>query len=401
MTSLSLCMIVRDEADLLPDFLERVRGLWDELCVVDTGSKDGSANLLRAAGARVLHHPWRDDFAMARNVGLDAATGDWILCLDADEMVDGAFVTSMRTLVERADVGAVTVPMRNRLPDGHVREAALLRAWRRDPSIRYRYAIHEEVASTVRAFLGREGLRLAAAAGSIDHLGYEPARAAKKQKKERDVRLLRACLALDPSDLYSWFKLLEAARFWDDQALLQESARAVWPILEAHPALLFKAPFAGELLVLAADGLSATTDQQDRRRLLETWRDRIPPSAALCLRLGELREACGDAGGARACFVACLGLGDQTSHRQLASVRPRMGLARLALAAGEFAEAWQQTQLALTETPRDPEAVFAAASICRTVGGPAGLHEFARAYREKYGPHPSLQQAMAELGPVN
>ena len=64
---LSLCMIVKDEADMLPGFLERVRGLWDELVVVDTGSTDHSVALLEAAGARVLHQPWRHDFALARN----------------------------------------------------------------------------------------------------------------------------------------------------------------------------------------------------------------------------------------------------------------------------------------------------------------------------------------------
>ena len=49
---LSLCMIVKDEADMLPGFLERVRGLWDEL--VDTGSTDHSVALLEAAGAPAL-----------------------------------------------------------------------------------------------------------------------------------------------------------------------------------------------------------------------------------------------------------------------------------------------------------------------------------------------------------
>ena len=74
---LSLCMIVKDEAVMLPGFLERVRGLWDELVVVDTGSTDTSVALLEASGARVLHQPWRHDFALARNHSLEAATGEW------------------------------------------------------------------------------------------------------------------------------------------------------------------------------------------------------------------------------------------------------------------------------------------------------------------------------------
>src|SRR6185436_13910378 len=67
---LSLCMIVRDEADLLPRFLEQAQGLWDELCVVDTGSSDSTVDILTKAGARIFHRAWDEDFAAARNAGL-------------------------------------------------------------------------------------------------------------------------------------------------------------------------------------------------------------------------------------------------------------------------------------------------------------------------------------------
>ena len=78
---LSLCMIVKDEAEMLPEFLKRARGLWDELVVVDTGSQDDTVAILEAAGAKVLHRPWQNDFALARNFSLEAAAGVWILSL--------------------------------------------------------------------------------------------------------------------------------------------------------------------------------------------------------------------------------------------------------------------------------------------------------------------------------
>ena len=95
---LSLCMIVKDEAPMLPEFLERVRGLWDELVVVDTGSQDETATILEAAGAKVLHRPWQNDFALARNFSLEAASGKWILVLDPDEHVSPSFVAKARAL---------------------------------------------------------------------------------------------------------------------------------------------------------------------------------------------------------------------------------------------------------------------------------------------------------------
>ena len=60
---------------MLPEFLARARGLWDELVAVDTGSQDETVAILEAAGATVLHRPWQNDFALARNVSLEAASG--------------------------------------------------------------------------------------------------------------------------------------------------------------------------------------------------------------------------------------------------------------------------------------------------------------------------------------
>ncbi|MBL8916525.1 MAG: glycosyltransferase, partial [Archangium sp.] len=84
---LTIAMIVRDEAEMAPGFLESVKGLWDELIVVDTGSTDGTQGLFAQAGARVIPFSWVHDFAAARNVSLSHATGDFVLILDADERV--------------------------------------------------------------------------------------------------------------------------------------------------------------------------------------------------------------------------------------------------------------------------------------------------------------------------
>jgi len=85
--TISLCMIMRDNAKTLGRCLESVRGLYDELVIVDTGSKDNSVDIARAYGAKVFFDPWRDDFARPRNIGIKKATCQWILVLDPDEML--------------------------------------------------------------------------------------------------------------------------------------------------------------------------------------------------------------------------------------------------------------------------------------------------------------------------
>jgi len=78
--NLTISLIVRNEEQTLGRCLDSVRGLADEIVVVDTGSTDGTREIAAAHGARVFDFPWCDDFAAARNESLRHATGQWVLC---------------------------------------------------------------------------------------------------------------------------------------------------------------------------------------------------------------------------------------------------------------------------------------------------------------------------------
>ena len=82
---LSVCMIVKNEERFLGQCLASVKDIADELIVIDTGSTDRTVEIAREHGAQVGHFEWCNDFAAARNASIAAATGDWILFLDADE----------------------------------------------------------------------------------------------------------------------------------------------------------------------------------------------------------------------------------------------------------------------------------------------------------------------------
>lgn len=86
--TISLCMIVRDEEHWIKQCLESVRDLVSEIIVLDTGSKDRTIEIAHSFGARIFEHPWVDDFSIVRNLSLSHAQGDWILVLDADEVID-------------------------------------------------------------------------------------------------------------------------------------------------------------------------------------------------------------------------------------------------------------------------------------------------------------------------
>jgi len=392
---LSLCMIVRDEEELLPSFLEHARGLWDELVAVDTGSRDRTREILAAAGARVVSRPWEGHFAAARNASLEVAKGGWILVLDADEMVSPAFVSSARFLLASAEAGAATLTLRNHLPHGHHKDARLLRLFHRHPSIRFRHAIHEDASEGVSAYLEKTARKLAHLEGVVDHLGYVRSRAAAKDKKARDVALLEKCLADDPLDLYSHYKRLEQARFWGDRALWQRAALAAQGALRSAPERVASAHFGGELVALVSDGLHRGSPIA-ALGLLDAWEGRLVPSAAFYLRRGEVREQAGRPDLAASDFERCRALADRAADPQLAAVRPALALMRLALARGDLETALALTEEALAVAPRDPEALLAAVALRRARGGSAGVRAFAEAHARANGETVELDEAVGE-----
>jgi hypothetical protein len=187
---LSLCMIVRDGAATLPRCLESVRGLADEIVVVDTGSKDESPQIARAHGADVLTTEWRDDFSAARNLGLARAKGAWILVLDADEWLPPESVGPIRALVARPPAEAFHLIQCSELPDGGVVRAAAVRVFPNRPDVRYRHPLHEEV----NASLAEAGLPLRATPIEFLHSGYAD-RERIEAKRRRNVRIAEAALA--------------------------------------------------------------------------------------------------------------------------------------------------------------------------------------------------------------
>lgn len=85
MTLISLCMICKNEEKMLERCLNSVRDIVDEIIIVDTGSTDQTITIAKRFAATIVHYKWTKDFSAARNIGLEKATGKWILFLDADE----------------------------------------------------------------------------------------------------------------------------------------------------------------------------------------------------------------------------------------------------------------------------------------------------------------------------
>lgn len=296
----ALCMIVRDEEDVLGRCLASVRGLVGEMIVVDTGSRDGTAAVAERFGARVLSFPWCDDFAAARNVALEAASRPWALVLDADEelVVDDAAALERAVMDER--LAGYQLELRNVLDGGRHTDCRVFRLLRRDrPGMRYRGQLHEQVIAVAeeRAESGRlEGAR-------ILHYGYASERAARKEKGPRNLRLATALVASRSEDPFAWFSL------GAEQADLKERVASYRRALELLAASGRDGAREDYVLHLHVDLCKAHRrlgDEEEAERVAGRGLALHPRSPDLHFLRGQLRLARHDAAGAASDLARCL-----------------------------------------------------------------------------------------------
>jgi len=111
--SISLCMITKNEEKYLKQCLNSVKDIVDETIVVDTGSTDKTREIALSFGAKVYDFKWNDDFSAARNEGIRHATKDYILVLDADEILDESAKDKIKEAVKKDGVHGFLMPQLN------------------------------------------------------------------------------------------------------------------------------------------------------------------------------------------------------------------------------------------------------------------------------------------------
>ena len=232
---ISLTMIVKDEEEMLPRCLEAIHDVVDEMIIVDTGSTDRTVEIAESFGASVLHHEWTGDFSEARNVSLDAATGDWFLYLDADEVLvreDADELRKMAGHTWREAFFFIETNFTGDIDDGTAVNHNTLRMFRNRPEYRFADRIHEQIAQCLPSGMPE---RIEQPTVRIEHYGYLGAVRDAKEKSRRNIELLERQRADGEMSPFLCFNLgSEYAAAGDAKAALAQFEQA-WEMLKGDP----------------------------------------------------------------------------------------------------------------------------------------------------------------------
>jgi tetratricopeptide (TPR) repeat protein len=253
MPTLSLAMIVKNEGRHLGHCLASVRGLVDELVVVDTGSTDGTIAIAQSFGAQVHAFPWCDDFSAARNESLRHCTGEWVLVLDADEAIDPVDHTVIRDAISQKQSFAYQLTLRSYVLDGQAvylgqavspndrkyeegaaypfyGDAPGLRLVRRFPDLAYQGRIHE----LLTPYFTERRLSVSTLKAVIHHYGkLDDGREADKASYY--LRLARTEVERHPRSPQAQFNLMTQASVAGDWDLALLSATSFMKLQKTVP----------------------------------------------------------------------------------------------------------------------------------------------------------------------
>lgn len=369
MTSISLCMIVRDEARTLPRCLESVREVVDQVCVVDTGSVDGTARIAAQYGAVVADEPWHDNFAAARNLSLALASEDWALVLDADEWLElgpGGAAAVRRALVDfaRRNPRAIgRVQVRNLEGERELSRVSIGRFFPLRAGVAYSGRIHEQL----RAPNGERWPQIDCDV-TILHDGYAAEQLASKRKLTRNLALLERWTAEAPEDGYAWYQLGRTLGMKGDHEHALEALRHAlecshdadaWPV---------------HAVELAATSLDALGLGAQALALVEEACELAPERPDTLFLRSNLQLQLGAVEAARAGFEACLALpatsGSTESWAGANSYAAAHNLGVIAECTGSPEQAKGWYELALTF---DPSHAPSREGLERVVAPAAGL----------------------------
>ncbi|KUP23872.1 glycosyltransferase family 2 protein [Paenibacillus sp. DMB5] len=295
--SISLCMIVKNEENILARCLDSIKDKVDEMIIVDTGSTDNTVEIAKQYNASVYTFAWTNDFSEARNYSLRQATKEYILVLDADEYLDPE-ADLHQELSSRLDYYLFNI--KNYHSYGQSFTHSAVRLFKNDADLYYENRLHEHL-----NVVGNDALKGGEAGALIHHTGYNAETMIEKDKINRNLPLMLQAVRENP-DAYNLYNMGKT------YLSLNEHLKAVEFFKKAYP-LSTNRVFLPELLVKLAYSLGELDRNEEGLSILNDAVNVFPQETEMWYIRGELFAKTGYYIDAVASFEQCLKIGDSGS----------------------------------------------------------------------------------------
>lgn len=296
--TISLCMIVKNEERTLGRCLESVKGVVDEIIIVDTGSTDRTLDIAGQYTSNLHTFMWNDNFSDARNFAAQFATSDYILSLDADEYLDPE---SKHLLLEPLTADYYFLRIRNSIRSGIVDTHSFIRLYSRRKGFVYQGAIHEQI-----NFMDFTEASPASLSVYIIHDGYEKAIVKNKDKHARNMKIIEEELKKD-STAFGYFNL---GNQYKSIGEMEKAVNAYSKSYQLDPNM----SFVPKLIVYLTQALKSLKRYDEAQRILEDFILLHPTYTDLHYEMGVLYSEINYWKDAETAFRKCLSLGEVTHH---------------------------------------------------------------------------------------
>ena len=204
---ISLCMIVKNEEEYLTRCLSSINDIAGEIIIVDTGSTDKTVEIAKKFGAKVYYFKWNNNFSEARNESLKYATKDWILILDADDEIYQEDKKFLRALLDgELDENAIYYFETLSYYGSSVEKGDIVinlnpRLFKNKRGIHYEGEVHNQLIFTQGEY------NSICDSIKIHHYGYLDKRITSKDKRNRNISILKEQIKNNPEYMFAYFNL--------------------------------------------------------------------------------------------------------------------------------------------------------------------------------------------------
>lgn len=204
----SFIIIVKNQENTIQKCLNSIYESADEIAVVDTGSNDGTLevlriNLINHSNLKLFDYEWEDNFSSVRNFALKKATSEWIFFIDSDEVLNEKRITLMKYLdnFENYSNSVISIYRTSKLDNGKTHEYEY-RIFKNEGKFKFYGYVHEEI-----RYLNNKIPEKIKSNIRVSHFGYLESEMKKHRKLKRNTRLLLKNIEYEPKN-QRWLYLL-------------------------------------------------------------------------------------------------------------------------------------------------------------------------------------------------